>query len=230
METKCGDWERLDFPDFYVENNVWGKGDLEGYRQCLFRNPETDGSFGWEWDWPQGAADIAAFPSVGFGWKPWAGQSTTPALPVQVRQIKNASAVQNLTVKAAGAYNLTYDLWLTGSPTPRGDNVTASVLIWLRQQGMAPPGEPSATTTIGGEVYDLYLGRFPHATWPYRIFVKKTQWVPGMTDLAKFLDFLVKGGHVSPKDYLACIEFGNEVKWGSGKTELRKFQVDIKKH
>jgi len=225
-ETKCGDWARLTFPDFYVENNVWGKRDITDYKQCIFR---ADKVFGWEWTWPSGAPDVVAYPEISFGWKPWNSQSTTPKLPLQVSKVKKALVTYDLSMKSEGIYNLAFDACLTREPKPNEKNITAEIMIWLDHDTLKPDGSSSEAVTIDGETYDFYKGQPPHAEWPYLAFIKKTPRISGKTDFRKFLDYLVRAKHVSPNDYLASIEFGNEVYSGTGKTEVKKYVVEIGK-
>jgi len=228
-ETKCADWERFTFPDFYMENNVWGKRDIQGYQQCLFKSAEENGAFGWTWDWPSGAPDVAAYPELSFGWKPWNSRSTTSALPLQVRKVKKALITYDITMKADGVFNLSFDAWLTSAATPAEKNITAEIMIWLTHQTLRPDGESSQSVTINGEAYDFYHGKPPHAGWPYLAFIKKNDRISGTTDLKQFLDFLVKNKHISNKDYLASLEFGNEVVVGKGRTEFKTYKVEVEK-
>lgn len=228
-ETKCRDWNRLDFPDFYVENNVWGKRNLKGYKQCVFRGVTPDGSFGWEWAWPEGSPDVVAFPEVCFGWKPWSDRSSTDQLPIQISKVRTALATYDVSMKADGVFNLSFDAWVTSAPRPTEKNITAEIMIWLDHTTLQPDGKSPGTITIDGEEYLFFKGKPPHAAWPYLAFIKTTPRISGKTDLKKFLDFLVIGKHISDKDYLVNVEFGNEVKSGTGKTEVRKYKVDIGK-
>jgi hypothetical protein len=43
------------------------------------------------------------------------------------------------------------------------------------------------------------------------------------------LDFLVKNQYISKKDYLASLEFGNEVVVGKGRTEFKTYKVEVEK-
>jgi hypothetical protein len=122
---------------------------------------------------------------------------------------------------------LSFDAWLTSEPIPAEKNITAEIMIWLTHQTLRPDGESSQSVTINGEEYDFYHGKPPHAGWPYLAFIKKNDRINGTTDLKKFLDFLLKNNHISKTDYLASIEFGNEIVVGKGKTELKKYKVVI---
>lgn len=228
-ETKCADWDRFSYPEYFVENNVWGKKEITDYKQCLFKQTDENGSFGWEWRWPTGAPDVVAYPEICFGYKPWGNQSTTPDLPLQVSKVKSAVITYDLVMKAEGIYNLAFDAWLTSEAIPAEKNITAEIMIWLNHETLRPDGETAEAVTIDGEEYDFYTGHPPHAGWPYHAFIKKTPEFSGKTDLGKFLKFLVKNGHASGDDYLASIEFGNEIHSGTGKTELKKYNIKVTK-
>ena len=49
----CTDWGNVIFDEYILENNVWGKGNITNYLQCIFyKNTEEQNEFGWEWNWP----------------------------------------------------------------------------------------------------------------------------------------------------------------------------------
>ena len=139
-QTKCADWDRIIISDYYLHNNVWGKKDLKGYQQCLFREAGKDGAFGWTWEWPEGAPDVAAYPEVLFGQSPWNPESTSPSLPRQVGKLKKARVTYDLSLQAEGIYNLAFDAWLTSEAPPSEKTITAEIMIWLTHQTLRPDG------------------------------------------------------------------------------------------
>lgn len=225
--TKCADWDRITISDYYLHNNVWGKGSLQGYKQCIFKDPAS-GTFGWTWEWPEGAPDVAAYPEVLFGFSPWNDSSTSPSLPRKVGKIKKALISHDLSLEAEGIYNLAFDAWTTSEERPTEKVITSEIMIWLTHQTLRPDGTSEESVTIRGEAYAFYHGKPPHASWPYYAFIKKNDRLSGTTDLKAFMDFLVKRKFLSREDFLACIDFGNEVVLGKGRTTFKKYQVEVK--
>ena len=43
----------------------------------------------------------------------------------------------------------------------------------------------------------------------------------------KFLSYLIAKGILDKKKFLASIEFGNEIVSGQGKTDIRRFSIDL---
>jgi len=233
-ESKCGDWEQFAMDSFIVQNNVWNKKDLTNYRQCLFQG--TLGSktvFGWEWRWPDsrtvsGYDDVWAYPEIIFGWKPWSPESTTAQLPRRVKNIGACVVTYDIDMKKDGVGNLAFDLWLTRKAVPAEDNISMELMIWLENTGQQPDGSYMGIVKIDGAEYDFYKGHPSHAGWGSTAFLRRGKSLKGTINLNKFLEFLVKNRHLSKDDYLASIEFGNEICGGTGRTEFQEFRVEMK--
>jgi hypothetical protein len=227
-QQKCGDWERFTLGEIVLENNVWNKKSVTDYRQCLFQE-KRDGKtlFGWEWKWPD-TNDVLAYPEIIYGWKPWNQQSTTPELPRRVKAIQACAITYDIDMQKEGVGNLTFDIWLTREATPAEKNISMELMIWLEHSGQIPDGSSQGTVKIDGASYDFYKGKPPHAGWGSTAFLRKQPARRGVIDLKKFLDFLVKNKHLSGDDYLASIEFGNEICGGKGRTEFKDYRIVMK--
>ena len=82
----CNDWAQMQIGSQLIENNVWGKGDIVDYTQCIYKT--SSNKFGWHWDWPYSGDNVKSYPEVIFGKKPWSNESTHPSLPTQLSAIK----------------------------------------------------------------------------------------------------------------------------------------------
>ena len=50
---ECADWHRVGVGNYQVENNVWNKGDINSYQQCIaIREGAKGNDTGWAWNWP----------------------------------------------------------------------------------------------------------------------------------------------------------------------------------
>ena len=67
-EEACGDWEELRHARYVYKNNVWNKGAITGYEQCVMRRVvDGEDQYGWRWSWPyQGFTAAALSPSVNY--------------------------------------------------------------------------------------------------------------------------------------------------------------------
>lgn len=225
---KCGDWEQFVLGEITLENNVWNKKSVADYRQCLFTQVK-DGKpvFGWEWQWPA-SDDVLSYPEIIYGWKPWVGQSTTSKLPRRINDITECSATYDIDMKKSGAGNLAFDIWITDKAVPAEKNIAMEMMVWLDYDGQIPDGSFMGVVTISGAEWDFYKGNPPHAVWGSSAFLRHGKNDQGILDIKDFLDFLVKNKYLSGDDYLASIEFGNEICGGEGKTLFKDYRISMK--
>jgi hypothetical protein len=226
-EKSCDDWAELRCGEIIVSNNVWGKGDVTNATQCVSAR-EANGKcqFKWEWVWPDsGSGAVRAYPEIIYGWKPWASASTTDKLPVKIRDITAINLDLDVFVRADGACNTAFDLWLTASPTPRPGNITHELMIWLSNVGWDPGSGNIDTVEIEGVDYKLY--KAPMQTWTYISFARVLPRTSGRLNIAAFLQYLVEHHYISSSEYLASIEFGNEIIVGKGATYVNQFDMQI---
>ena len=228
-EAHCGDWHELADSGLVYQNNVWGKGDIADYEQCLLTR-RLDGAteYGWRWQWPKGAGHVKAYPQVIYGHKPWNSASTTSVLPARIASIKELSIAYAVDMSAQGTYNLAYDIWLTSSNPPTPDTITHEVMIWMDRTFEAQPRRYLAGQVVVDDiVYDLYLRSNFHSASgaDYIAFVSREPRLDGVVDVAAFLGYLVEHDHIDADPYVASVELGNEVIDGTGELWLQRFQV-----
>ena len=80
-EEACSDWAELrdgDYGEYLFLNNVWNKGEITDYEQCLMRRVVGgEDQYGWRWRWPHGQGQAKAYPEVIYGRTPWRSPTTT---------------------------------------------------------------------------------------------------------------------------------------------------------
>ena len=156
--TKCGDYERITVGEYIIDNNVWAKGNITNYQQCIWANQgSTPLRGGWNWSWPSIGNSMKAMPQIHYGWTWWEPVSfTTTKLPIKVGNIRDIYAYYNTTVSATGLYNTTFDLWLTSASVPTRNNRTREIMIWVDTN---TPNDASfiKRVSINGEEYDLHV-------------------------------------------------------------------------
>jgi len=226
-KSSCTDGAEITYENYRLSNNVWGKGEITDYQQCisvggLKSNPE----FKWEWRWPTGVNNaVKSYPEIIYGWKPWSGASTSNSLPAKISDSKKyAITWKSLTTQMTGIGNLAFDIWLTSDKTPSSSNITREIMIWLFNSGQQAGGSRIDTVEIDGSVYYLYRADWD---WTYLAFVKISTAEVNQINLDKFLATLLQKGHITDAEYVAAIEFGNEVIEGSGKTEVKGYNILI---
>jgi len=233
LTQKCTNWAKFFYGDYVLVNNAWGvappRPPRSDWTQCIY-NGTVGGQIRnqWTWNWPSiGSNDVYAYPEVIFGWKPFDADTTTTKLPRQLSTISSIPTTYEIEIAAgtSGVYNTAFDLWLTSGATPSSSTITSEVMIWVDQKGLQPAGVPIATVPATFGSFTLYKSTFPG--WIYYAFVLDTTLLAATIDLNGLLQYMVNQGHASPNEYLASIEFGNEISSGTGEADLKQFSVDV---
>lgn len=239
MEAEhCADFETADAGAYMVENNVWNRGNVTDYLQCVDLEVRADGSADviLEWDWPAPGGYIRAYPEIIHGLKPWYLDSTTSVLPRRLVDVMHARAHVDASMqRTGGSGNLAFDIWLTHADTRAEGAVNlplaAEVMIWLEQWGnVGPTGTRLKRVRVDGRDWDLYrdYGSFGSDPRPILTFHPAAPVVgPVVIDVRAFLDRLVQEDLITGEEWLASIELGNEVVDGAGRTRLRGYRVEI---
>ena len=238
MKPVCTAWAKINLGEYEVTNNIWGKGSIYDYSQCIIGelNPQSGlpGHIGWSWDWPDASIGVKAYPSIIYGYKPWNNYSTTDRLPQAINQLKHLTVSYKLKTESSGAVNLLLESWITRTKKPAPIDRVGELAIQLYQENW--PGQAGRyieSTVIDGITFDLYIEKKMRVpgdthTWVYYGFVHKGAPVlQAKLDIMKFVNYLVSHGYVDRDHYLATIELGNEVDYGRGRTEVEYFSVQV---
>jgi hypothetical protein len=227
----CSDWYRQDVGAYRVENNVWNKGDLGDYQQCVYIQEKGDGfEAGWAWNWPGIRFDVVAYPNIIYGKNPWL-PATTPALPVRIGDIECLEAEIEVIQEGTSKGNIAFDLWATREADAQPADITREIMVWLSRRGFWSGGSRIDTITVDGKEVGVWKkeGHNPSEdyVWTYIAFVYQEDHTVGTVDLGEMLRYLVENGHIAPDEYLAGIQLGNEVVSGYGRTVVRGYEVRI---
>ena len=240
IDSHCRDWTRLRNAGFLYENNVWNQGTIkrEHRLQCLLRRV-VDGKvqYGWRWQWLRESGEVKAYPEVIYGHKPWLSTSTTGTLPRRISEIGELSVSYDIQLRAQGRYNLAFDIWITDGGRPAPTAITHEIMIWVGERARAwepYPGQRVRRVTVDGAAYDLYIK--PHAEWlkehgapnvAYIAFNSLAAQASGRIDVKQFLDYLTDNGYLPADGYVASLELGNEIMYGSGELWLRNYEIRV---
>jgi hypothetical protein len=226
MPQAEGNRELLFCEPYWIENNAWG---YDGERPPQRITTPPGKPLGWSWDWP-GHDDtvVMAYPEIIFGKKPWLQSSSTPMLPIRLDALERLRATYVADMRIKGAYNLAFELWLTSAAEAHPEHIVAEVMIWVDGERLSPAGDCVASfqTTYG--TVDLFRSAMQH--WRYYAFVLRKAMPAGVLDLRQFVDHLLRNGEIDTGLYLASVEFGNEIAWGRGRTELARYTIDLSTH
>jgi len=234
----CRDWAVISLGRYEINNNVWGKSNINDYKQCIFGSSDdtsgSPGTFGWNWSWPKIYDGVKAYPSILYGRKPWNKYSTTSKLPRKIDQLHHVTISYQLETQFSGAVNLLLESWITKTALAKPEERMGELAIQLYQNDW--PGQAGkfvTTVTINDIPFEFYVDKKITApgdnlTWAYYGFVHKGKYITNATlDIMQFVDYLVRKGYVNTNHYLATVELGNEIDHGSGHTTIRHFSVSI---
>lgn len=237
----CTPWATIVRGPYKYENNVWGSNKAKGaYEQCLLEKQAGGRNIvGWTWSWPGRDPSVFAYPEIIFGWKPWSGGRTSdPRFPMRVGDVKELTLRYDVETEATGAYNLAPEIWLTRSgraqhePNPK--TITTEIMFWMDYaSGARPAGSVVGTPSIDGVTYELWkedsIGDKGDGTgWLLYSFMSPKIQRQGTISVHTLLRYLIDKELVSPDEFVASVEFGNEIVSGSGTTWVNHFEIAVK--
>jgi len=230
QDCLCGDWDTRSTGEYVIENNVWNKGNINKYEQCVYIEQGHKGvDAGWAWNWPGLRFDVVAYPDIIYGKKPWFPSSTTPLLPNRIAELDCLQADFEVVQLGSGKGNLSFDLWVTENRSATPESITREIMIWLSHSGFRPAGSRVDSLNLDG--YDIEVWqRENHSVtngleWTFFAFVYQSDLTEGPIDLMDYLDFLVDSGYISADEFLAGVDLGNEIVSGFGQTLLRNYEI-----
>ena len=97
-------------------------------------------------------------------------------------------------------------------------------MIWTKNYGQSAGGSKVATVNIDNVNFDFYKADW---NWTYLAFVIKDNIDYKTINIHKFVEYLVTNGYIANSEYLASVEFGNEVIQGQGSTKITNFKVVV---
>jgi len=221
---------------YRIFNNGWNaKANTGPHRQKVFVK-EVNGKpiFGWVWKWFGGGTDVASYPEIQVGNSPWVGEvAPDSGFPFRVGS-KKVVVDFDVSMHASGSYDLAFEFWTVTSPVVEKRGIAHEVMIWLAENRLGPAGSLVATATIGGNQFRIFFSR-NHGdasgansnTWTIISLLADKPILHGPLDIGAIIDYLLQNRLLDSNVYVACLELGNEVAAGSGKTEVRNYAVRV---
>ncbi|MGD1847578.1 MAG: hypothetical protein ACFB10_19485 [Salibacteraceae bacterium] len=233
--TNCDHYATISIGDWKVENNVWNTTGLTNgsYSQCIYTYEDASLQLlGWQWQYPDNAFGVNAYPQLIYGWKPWLPPSTTSNLPKRIADIQHLKVTYDVEVsRNEGDYNLAFDNWINSSENITPQNILFEFMIWEDANNLVPFGDYQEDVVTSNGTYRFYMGdptwEPPGSDWTYLAFQRIGNRSQGTVDIDELLAYLVTKGIVAPTHYLSSIELGNEVGNSSGHAIIKAFQVEL---
>jgi len=226
VEEVCDDWAELMAGEYRLVNDVWNKGDITDYEQCLMRRVVGgEDQYGWRWQWPYGRGEEKANPRMRFGTTPW--WSTTADLPRQISAVERFEVNYELDVTTDGDPEVYLGLSVTSTDPPTPESYTHQIRIHV---GGSHSGSSSGDVNISGVAFDLWVEpqSAPTPGDPIWIsFESRTEELGGTLRLHEFLDYLVDHGHLPAGNYVTSVDVGTTLTSGSGEFWIKGFDVSV---
>src|SRR6187399_1118232 len=235
VTSYCDYDKRIPLDSYDLLNNAFAEDKAtEPHGQCLIeRQVDGNAQYGWSWAWPGFDPLGFGYPEIVFGQKPWDASSTDPRLPVRVSDVTAMTLRYQTETTATGKHNLSPALWITSAADADPLTIVAEVAVWLDwAEGTEPIGTPAGKVTIDGVEYDFWQelnhgDRGDGTGWNLYYFKGGTPRAEGTLDFQALLAHMQSTGDVQPSDYLISLEFGAELKSGSGTTWISDFSVEL---
>ena len=86
--------------------------------------------------------------------------------------------------------------------------------------------------TIGGKTYEFWseenIGKEANGVgWRLLSFKSRSQEPQGRLEIHEFLKYLAGKGLLNANEYVASVEFGNEIMGGEGTTWIKRLEVEV---
>jgi hypothetical protein len=240
VAAACAPGTEWRFGPYRYVNDQWGSNKARGpFEQCLLKRDGTSGAaLGWSWSWPGVDTSVFAYPSATFGWKPWVGgESTYPGLPLRVGDIARLELSYDVATDAQGSYNLAPEVWLVRErPASNAQNpqlISRELMFWLDYAGVAAPaGQVVDTKTIDDKTYEVWrednIGKEANGVgWQLLSFKSRTRERRGIIKMHEFLKYLLEQRLLDPNEFVASVEFGNEIMGGQGTTWIKHLGIEV---
>lgn len=223
----CENNIKFNFGSYLLLNNQWNRnaaGIYQSYQQCIYSMSTSVVWGGWSWSWPNANGLVKAYPEIIYGWAPWLQSTTDSKLPVQLSKMGSFQAIfDTLTIGPGATYNTAFDIWITSSGIPTTLNRTREIMIWIDYKNpWVNPLPNQGRVIIDGQEYDVTKNQYD---WSLIVFKKVVPMPIGSINIDHFLNFLVSNGQIGTNEFLADIELGNEIVFGTGRTTIRSYSI-----
>ncbi|MGV7222745.1 MAG: GH12 family glycosyl hydrolase domain-containing protein [Nitrospinales bacterium] len=231
QRCECVVWNRERIGVYQIENNIWNSENVKSFQQCVFMSDgENNITAGWAWNWPGIRFGVVAYPNILYGKNPWL-PSTSAELPIRIDKVGCLKTEFDVVQMGSGKNNLSFDLWITNSPSSDPSTISHEIMIWLTSDGFWPAGSGVDTLIIDGNEIELWkkdnhnpLGDYE---WTFLALVYQSDFTEGSINIHEILEYLVKKEYIESDAYLSGIQFGNEIVSGYGKSYINNFEISF---
>ena len=238
VTSDCTNYSTTSQGRFQYHNSMWAQDKAQGpFEQCVVaRKIAGKTQLGWTWNWPGYEPLGFGYPEIIFGWKPWSAQSTTPALPLRISEIRALTVRYAVVTEHTGKVALSLSMFVTDSSAASAANpraIVAELVLWLDYPEQATPvGTRTAVFDVAGTGYELWHtpqhgDRGDGSGWDLYYLKGPNHQRQGAIQIRPLLDWLQQQNLVRSDRFVASVELGNELMGGSGTTWVEDFDVAV---
>ncbi len=159
-----------------------------------------------------------AFPYIFLGCS-WGLCTTGSGLPARVSTLRDPRTSWDISARASGVWDATYDIWFNKDPITTGQATGAELMIWLNSHGSPAPGRHSGIVWEDHARWYLRSWVTQHAGIKWRLIqfrrVRPTSRVVHLS-LGGFIHRMERYRWVRPRYWMLNIDAGFEI-WRDGK-------------
>ncbi|KAJ5964235.1 Glycoside hydrolase family 12 [Penicillium vulpinum] len=214
----CDQWGTATTSDYILYNNLWGQADDPSGTQCTGLDSVNGNTIAWHtsWSWAGTAWQVKSYAN--------AKLQFTPRTLSAVNSIKSVWKWSYSTTNVVA--DVAYDMFL--SSTANGSE-EYEIMVWLAAYGgagaISSTGQPIATVTISGSVWDVYVG--PNGAMTVYSFVAKSPITSYSGDLLDFFKYLQTNQALSSSLYLIAVQAGTEPFTGKASMAVSSYSVSV---
>lgn len=221
----------LPLGDYALTTNLWGKGKVTDFTECIrgssvgtvINNTAVqtgvNAEFSWNWPTDNSSSDIKAYPEILY--RP-GGKGLTS---IPFTDVAGLTLNHDVSISATGDYNVAYDIWVDSTATTDHWPHKAEIMIKVQQTWNDAP--LLDTITVDGNQYDVFehTARTEFSQWDVLVFASKKPLLKASIPLKPFIDYLVSKNYLLQADHISTIEFGTELKRGTGTATTNSYSV-----
>lgn len=216
--------------DLQTNTGIWGVKSATAYYENLVGtiDPNTNvANITVNWDITSSSTPgVVTFANITYGLHPGAAASTTTKLPIQVSQTgpQVVSANVKTTCLTTCAFDTTLDVFVMSSNRTLNQDIGTEILVNTERTGTDPNAE---SVVIGGYTFKVVHNGFGSSWNTIQYLAPVGTPINSIKlDVKDFLNDAATRGWIKTSDYLVSIEFGTEVGFGKGKTEITNFKIN----
>jgi hypothetical protein len=205
---------------FNVSNNAWGAGKLvEGvdYSTSVTFDPADFGrGTTFSWRYPGNTGGIFGYPHIAYSVDA-AGVSTT-----QAGRMESLSASYSASLSDPANSTVAFDIWFNSQPNGPWATTSAELLIEVHPTSRGKPNQLFLLSGKGFKSATVYVSNTSAAgaKWKFIVVKLSADMLSGTLSISDIIKGLIRNGVLTGEEYLTSLQFGSEVKGGTGGLQI----------